>query len=98
MNTFHNWGNSSNLSLRSKFPVFVILKSFGTVHAEKFNDDENLTTLKNIGIRSASDTLVNTDLGTEDLEGIEPTPDQQGAEAAATEVPAAAPTAPGAGI
>ena len=66
--------------------------------AEKFNDDENLTTLKNIGIRSASDTLVNTDLGTEDLEGIEPTPDQQGAEAAATEVPAVAPTAPGAGI
>ncbi len=33
--------------------------------------------------------------------GIEPTPDQQGAEAAATagtELPAAAPTAPGAGI
>ena len=69
--------------------------------AEKFNDDENLTTLKNIGIRAASETSVNTDLGTEDLEGIEPTPDQQGAEAAATagtEVPAAAPTAPGAGI
>jgi len=69
--------------------------------AEKFNDDENLTTLKNIGIRAASETSVNTDLGTEDLEGIEPTPDQQGAEAAATagtEAPAAAPTAPGAGI